>query len=90
MKGVVFVYIVIGSVTTAMRLARLLERTVGVPASVVHTPAAIKTGGCSYSVRIIGCTVQTIKAVVDEYGINIKGIYAEEFSGKEREYRDIS
>ncbi len=83
-------YIVIGSVTTATRLARLLERIVGVPTSVVHTPAAIKTGGCSYSVRITGCTAQTVKAVVDEYRFNIKGIYAEEFSGEEREYRDIS
>lgn len=88
MKGVVFVYVVIGSITTATRLARLLERTAGVPASVVHTPAAIQTGGCSYSVRITDRAVETVKAVVDEYGINIKGIY--ELSGGEREYRDIS
>lgn len=83
-------YIVIGSVTTATRLARILEKTIGVPASVTHTPAAIKSGGCSYSVRINDSSLGAVRKVVDEYGINIKGIYKEEISGREREYRDIS
>lgn len=83
-------YIVVGSITTASRLAKLIEKTTGIPADVVHTPAAIKSGGCSYSVRVSGSTAQTIKNISDEYGINIKAIYAENFSGGEREYRDIS
>lgn len=83
-------YIVIGSITTAARLARVLEKTAGIPASVVHTPAEIRSGGCSYSVRISNCALQAVRAVVNEYGINIKGIYEEDFSGGEREYRDIS
>lgn len=89
-RRVVFVYIVVGSITTASRLAKLIEKTAGIPADVVHTPSAIKSGGCSYSVRVFGCTVGTIKKISYEYGINIKAIYAENFSGREREYRDIS
>lgn len=83
-------YIVVGSVTTATRLARILEKRVGIPASVAHTPSAIKSGGCSYSVRINDNALGAARRVVDEYGINIKGMYKEEISGREREYRDIS
>lgn len=83
-------YIVVGSVTTATRLARILEKRVGIPASVAHTPSAIKNGGCSYSVRIGDSALIAAKQVVDEYGVNIKGMYKEEISGGEREYRDIS
>lgn len=83
-------YIVIGSVTTATRLARIFERSFGVPASVAHTPAAIKNGGCSYSVRINGVSADRAKQIIKNYGINIKGIYTEELSNGERVYRDIS
>ena len=83
-------YIVVGSVTTATRLARLLERNLGVPVSVSHTPAAIKSGGCSYSARISGVSADRVRNIADNYKINIKSIYAEEFSDGERVYRDIS
>ena len=83
-------YIVVGSVTTATRLARLLERNLGVPVSVSHTPAAIKNGGCSYSARIKGVSADRVRSVVSDYNFNIKSIYAEEFSDGERVYRDIS
>lgn len=83
-------YIVVGSVTMATRLARLFERKFGIPASVSHTPSAIKNGGCSYSVRINGVEADRVKSIAKSYGINIKSIYVEEFSGGERGYRDIS
>ena len=83
-------YIVIGSVTTATRLARLIERNAGVPADVARTPAAIKNGGCSYSVRVNGISADNVRSIIKDYGVNIKGIYTEELSGGEREYRDIS
>lgn len=40
-------YAVIGPITTAVRLSRLLRQK-GIQAKVVHTPNS--TGGCSYSV----------------------------------------
>lgn len=83
-------YIVVGSVTTATRLAKLLEKNLGVPVSVSHTPAAIKNGGCSYSARISGVSADRVKGIVSDYKVNIKSIYAEEFSDGERVYRDIS
>lgn len=83
-------YIVIGSITTATRLTRLLEKAAGIPVATVHTPSAIKSGGCSYSVRIKDCALETAREIINEYGINIKGIYTEEIHGGEREYRDIS
>ena len=45
------IYASIGSVTTAARFARDLERH-GIRAEVVHTPTKINAGGCSYSVRV--------------------------------------
>lgn len=90
MKGVVFVYIVVGSITTATRLAKVIEKNAGIPANVSRTPSSIKNGGCSYSVRVKGVRADTIKSVVNDCGVKIKGIYAEEISGGEREYRDIS
>lgn len=45
------IYATIGSVTTAARFARELEKR-GIRAEVVHTPVKINAGGCSYSVRV--------------------------------------
>ncbi len=83
-------YIVTGSITTATRLARILEKTAGIPADVVHTPSAIKSGGCSYSVRINDRALQIVRTVIEQYKINIKSIYTEVLSDGEREYHDIS
>ena len=83
-------YVVVGSVTTATRLAKILERNLGVPVSVLHTPAAIKNGGCSYSARISGVSADRVRNIANNYKINIKSIYAEELSDGERVYRDIS
>ena len=79
-------YILVGSVTTAMRLKRLLERLYGIPSDVVHTPSAIKHGGCSYSVRTNSNALARVKLTVEEYGINIKKIYVEKTVDGERVY----
>ena len=80
-------YILVGSVTTAMRLKRLLERIYGIPSDVVHTPSAIKHGGCSYSVRTNSPdALSHVKMTGEEYGINIKKIYVEKRVGGERVY----
>ena len=78
-------YILVGSVTTAMRLKRLLERIYGIPSDVVHTPSAIKHGGCSYSVRTSSPdALARVKLTEEEYGINIKKIYVERRVNGER------
>lgn len=84
-------YIIIGSVTTAMRFARILERKAGIAANVVHTPSGLHPGGCSYAVRIRPCGIsaQHIRSLAAEYGVNLKGVYAEEFNRGERVWRAI-
>ena len=54
-------YIVTGSITSALRLSKAVQNYSGLPASVVHTPSALNKGGCSYSIKtdfeeIKGCT----------------------------------
>lgn len=71
-------YIVTGSVTTAVRLGRLLESATGRPADVVHTPAAIKRGGCSYAVRADDRLRDFIRPFCAERDIPVKGIYMRE------------
>lgn len=83
-------YIVVGSITTATRLAKILEKTAGIPASAVHTPSSISRGGCSYSVRTNEQFLNTVRMVISEFNIRIKAIYIEEFNNGEREYRAIS
>ncbi len=80
-------YVLVGSITTAMRLKRLLERVYGIPSDVVQTPSAIKHGGCSYSVRTNASNaLARVKLIEEEYGINIKRIYVERSVGGERVY----
>ncbi len=70
--------VVVGSITAATRLSRLIERTIKSPASVVHTPSDIKKGGCSYSVRFKEQYGQRIRGLVSEYNIPVKGYYYED------------
>lgn len=71
-------YIVTGSVTSAVRLKRVLESASGYPAEVVHTPAQIKRGGCSYSVLADDRLRDFIRPFCAEKDISVKGIYVRE------------
>ena len=80
-------YIVLGSVTSATRFARALERAAVVPAYVVHTPSAIRSGGCSYSVNVSNmksCEADFVRRLADEQGLRIKSIYSDEIRNGER------
>ncbi|MDD6762555.1 MAG: DUF3343 domain-containing protein [Clostridiales bacterium] len=70
--------VVVGSITTATRLARLIEKNIKSPVSVVHTPSYINKGGCSYSVRFKGQYEQRIRGVVSDYNVPVKGFYYED------------
>ena len=83
-------YVVTGSITSALRLSKALEHEYGQIASVVHTPLAIKKGGCSYSVRIDTISKDDILNAAKSIDINIKGIYGEKTQGGGRTFYDIS
>ena len=83
-------YVVVGSATAAERVKKAAERVVGFPAYVVHTPAAIHHGGCSYSVRLDDRALNEVKAILYDNGISFKGIYIEENGNGERVYHAVS
>ena len=83
-------YILVGSITVASRLKKLLERVAGYPAEVVHTPSAINTGGCSYSVYADDRLKSMIMPFAAEYSIPVKKLYTMEIIDGERVYNDIS
>ncbi len=83
-------YIIVGSSTTAERLKKVAEKLVGFPAYVVHTPFAIRQGGCSYSVRIDDRALNDVKRIASDNYISVKGIYIEKKENGERVYYDVS
>ena len=87
----IFLYITLGSITTAARLKKLLEASSGYPADVVHTPGKLnKTGECSYSVRADDRLLKIVRPLCDENGIRIKKIYIEEIHDGERVFNEVS
>ena len=80
----------IGSVTTAMRLTRLLELEIGHPAEIVHTPSAINKGGCSYSVRFSEQYLEVVRSVVKKYKVPVRKYYSEAFAEGKRVYNALS
>lgn len=89
-KEVKNMLITIGSVTTAARLARLLEKNTGYPASVVHTPSSINKGGCSYSVRFNESMLNKAKEIIKDYRVPVKRFYSENMKNGKRVYNDLS
>lgn len=86
----IFLYILVGSITVATRLKKLIERVVGYPADVVHTPEGLNKGGCSYSVRADDRLKSMIIPFSEEYSIPIKKIYTMEIVDGERVYHVVS
>lgn len=82
-------YILVGSSTTAARLKKVVEKTVGYPAYLVHTPAELRQGGCSYSVRVDDRAMQDIKIIASDNYIPVKGIYIEKMENGERVYHAV-
>ncbi len=89
-KEVIFMYVVIGSSTMAARLKKSVEKIVGFPAYVVHTPSELRNGGCSYSVRLDDRALIEIRRIAVDNGINIKGIYTEKNENGERVFYAVS
>ncbi len=84
------IIITIGSVTTAARLTRLVEKHVTKNVRAAHTPEKLAEGGCSYSLITDMRYLADIKALAEKHGIPIRKIYAETIVGGERVYSEIS
>lgn len=83
-------YILVGSATTAERLKKAVERNVGFPAAVVHTPSALSTGGCSYSLRLDDRMLGDIRRIASDNHIPIRRIYIEKKENGESVYHAVS
>ena len=83
-------YVVVGSATVAERLKRAVERSIGYPAYVVQTPAPIRKGGCSYSVRTDDRALGMMNKIVRSSGLSYKKIYKVMNVNGERVYHAVS
>ena len=82
--------ITIGSVTTASRFAKLIERELNLKSVVTHTPSELNKGGCSYSVRVLSDDCKGIKQLAEKYNVRIKHCYKETLTAEGRVYSVLS
>lgn len=82
--------VTIGSVTTAARASRIIEKALGINVQVVHTPRELNRGGCSYSIRFSDSYEMSVKRVVAEYKIPVRRWYRESNGSTGRVYDDLS
>ena len=85
-----YILAVIGSVTTASRLKHLTEQMGCKEVRVIHTPTAIHSGGCSYSVKVPEKCRLLLTEAISKSGIKIKELYREAIENGESVYIDIS
>ena len=78
----------VGSITSATRLTKRLQRAGDRKARVISTPKDFGKSGCSYSVMASEESVDFIRN--NSRGISVKGIYIEKINGEGRRYYDIS
>ncbi len=81
--------VTIGSITTATRLERIIEKNTGTPAEVIHTPPQLNKGGCSYSVRFAEKYVGRVRGLIKEYKVPVKKYYSESYSDGQRVYHAV-
>lgn len=81
--------VTIGSITTAARLARIIEKNTGAPAEVIHTPPHLNKGGCSYSVRFADKYAARARALINEYKVPARKFYSESLDGGQRVYHAV-
>jgi len=81
---------VTGSITSASRLLKYLERAGCIDARVIHTPSEISTGGCSYSVSLPDKYLPVLFTVSSGKKLRIKNIYRYSPGNEGGDYIDIS
>ena len=83
------IIIVVGSITSATRLAKRVNSQSLQGAQVISTPTQLRNNmSCSYAVKTTLANEQIVRNNLG--GLNVRGIYIEEKNGKERSYYDIS
>ena len=82
--------ITVGSVTSAVRLAKKINALGIINASVIHTPPQINLGGCSYSVKTDYKYFSVINKMILEKKIKYKKMYKEETIESECVYDALS
>ncbi|MDY3929452.1 MAG: DUF3343 domain-containing protein [Clostridia bacterium] len=82
--------VTVGSVTTAVRLEKQLNNAGDLNAVVIHTPPAINSGGCSYSVKTSARNLSFVKQVIADKRIKVRKFYTEEFKNGESVYNALS
>ena len=83
------IIIVVGSITSATRLARRVNSQSLTGARVISTPQELRKNlSCSYAVKTALANEQIVRNNLA--GLNVRGIYIEEKSGNVRSYHDIS
>ena len=73
-------YIIYGSVTYANRIKRFFDNEKGF-VGVIHTPSAISSGGCSYSLKLDRDKAKRAIALSVQYGVKIHGIFKQNADG---------
>lgn len=85
-----YILATVGAVTSAVRLKKAAE-SMGMPkAAVVHTPASLNKGGCSYSLRFESGYLDIVKDASVRAHIPVKGYYGEIRDGRERVFHALS
>lgn len=79
-----------GAITTASRLAGELEKLGCLNVRVVHTPAEIASGGCSYSVSLPEENLSLLRSLMHNKRFKIRRILRLTTKNGEREFDDIS
>ena len=79
-----------GAITTASRLAGELEKLGCLNVRVVHTPAEIASGGCSYSVSLPEEDLPLLRSLMNNKRHRVRRILRQRVTNGEREFDDIS
>lgn len=79
-----------GSVTTAMRIKKQLDENSKFSSTLIHTPAAINRGGCSYSVKTDYDNINLVRTLASKNKIKYKALYLPTELNGELVYNDIS
>lgn len=79
-----------GSITTAVRIKKILNSMGNINANVINTPSSINSGGCSYSVITDYKNLKLINELSAEKKIKFKKLYTETNIDGELVYNAIS
>ncbi len=82
--------VVIGPITTANRLWKRLDKDYGISARIFHTPVALGSKGCSYSLKTHFKNLPLITEAANRYNIKISGLYLSEKTEGEEVYHALS